>query len=375
MRHAVALVPGFLGFDHVGAWTYWADRFLAGLRAHLEAQRGGPIAVVPVPAPPLGSLAERQRALRRSLKALDDTSLDGPYRWHLVGHSTGGVDAAMLARTDALADGSDGSIFSEQQLLPRFDLASITTIAAPHYGTCLALAPIAELRRGHYSTTGLVELAAAAVAVAARGDDQLSTRIKFAIGSALEGSTAKFLYDLLANDRLARDLRPSVCATLTSTPNRRTDVPIFCIATMAPPPTPDLPDRLFRDLWTFTQIEALQAQPRPPAVAWRSMPSIVAVTQAIPSTIGPRDNDGVVSTDRQVDCDGPNASFAGLVLADHGDVIGLYRRTDPLAADPDNPRKGVIEPGLLTSGSKFGDDEFFRLLALVAKGILSRMPP
>jgi hypothetical protein len=374
MRHAVALVPGFLGFDHVGAWTYWADRFLAGLRAHLEAQRGGPIAVVPVPAPPLGSLAERQRALRRSLKGLDDTSLDGPYRWHLVGHSTGGVDAAMLARTDALADGSDGSTFSTQELLPRFDLASITTIATPHYGTCLALAPIAELRRGHYTSAGLLEAAEAVVGVVARGDGQLSTRVKFALGSALEGSTAKFLYDLLANDRLARDLRPSVCSALTAAPNRRTDVPIFCVATTTPPPTPELPDRLFRDLWTFTQIEALRAQPRPPAVSWSSMPAIAAVGQAVPLTIGPQDNDGVVSTDRQVDCHGPNASFAGLVLADHGDVIGLYRRTDPLAADPGDPRRGVIEPGLLTSGSKFGDDEFFRLLALVAKGILGRMP-
>jgi hypothetical protein len=374
MRHAVALVPGFLGFDHVGAWTYWADRFLAGLRAHLEAHRAGPIAVVPVPAPPLGSLAERQRALRRSLKALDDTSLDGPYRWHLVGHSTGGVDAAMLARTDALAEGSDGSVFSTQELLPRFDLASITTIATPHYGTCLALAPIAELRRGHYTSEGVLEAAQAVVGVVARGDGQLSTRVKFGLGSALEGSTLQFLYDLLANDRLARDLRPSVCTALAMAPNRRADVPIFCVATMTPPPTPALPDRLFRDLWTFTQIEALEAQPRPPIVAWDSMPAIASRGQVVPRTVGPRDSDGVVSTDRQVDCHGPNASFAGLVLGDHGDVLGLYRRVDPLAADPDHPKRGVIEPGLLTSGSQFGDDEFFRLLALVAKGILSRIP-
>ena len=27
MTHAVALIPGFLGFDHLGDRTYFADRF------------------------------------------------------------------------------------------------------------------------------------------------------------------------------------------------------------------------------------------------------------------------------------------------------------------------------------------------------------
>ena len=42
---AVALVPGFFGFDHHGETTYFADRFVAGLRSVLEA-RG--LAGVPV---------------------------------------------------------------------------------------------------------------------------------------------------------------------------------------------------------------------------------------------------------------------------------------------------------------------------------------
>jgi hypothetical protein len=54
--------------------------------------------------------------------------------------------------------------------------------------------------------------------------------------------------------------------------------------------------------------------------------------------------------------------FACLVLGDHGDVLGRYRREDRLDGS-------VLDPGLLTSGANFGDDEFFALLGVIAGGI------
>jgi hypothetical protein len=67
-----------------------------------------------------------------------------------------------------------------------------------------------------------------------------------------------------------------------------------------------------------------------------------------------RSNDGVVNTMRQV-----RGTLGALVVGDHGDVIGRYRRVDPLDQEP-------IDPGLLTSRANFGDDHFFALLAQIA---------
>jgi hypothetical protein len=77
-----------LGFDHVGNWTYWADRFRAALRGQLEAQRENPIPVVPLPAPPIGSLAARQKSILRVLSDLDKV-MGGP----LSGTSSGTAQA------------------------------------------------------------------------------------------------------------------------------------------------------------------------------------------------------------------------------------------------------------------------------------------
>jgi pimeloyl-ACP methyl ester carboxylesterase len=89
-----------VGFNHRRGTTYFADRFVAGLRTRLEHRFGGPFPVVPVSTLPIGSLAERQEKLLADLNELD-RRLDYPI-WHLLGHSTGGVDAAMLARTRRL---------------------------------------------------------------------------------------------------------------------------------------------------------------------------------------------------------------------------------------------------------------------------------
>jgi hypothetical protein len=55
VMHGIALVPGFLGFDHAGEMTYYADRFIAGLRASIEAKVERSVFVAPVSLPPIGS--------------------------------------------------------------------------------------------------------------------------------------------------------------------------------------------------------------------------------------------------------------------------------------------------------------------------------
>ncbi len=266
-----------------------------------------------------------------------------------------------------MVEGSSGSEFSTENWHVDH-IRTVTTIATPHYGTCLALSDVASITWRHRLTlSGLRQLATAGFDAAA---GLSPSRIKFALGSAFEGSTVQFLAHLLTNDLLARDLVPEVTVRLTGTNNRRTDIPIFSIATVTPKPPPDYkPDPLFRDLWNFTAEKALVALAKPPPLP--AIPvTIASDPTAIPTRIGPEDNDGVVNTDRQFDGSPTGLTTGGptgLVLGDHGDVLGLYRRSDLLD-------RTVIEPGLLTSGAAFGDNEFFKLIALTASGIARNIP-
>jgi pimeloyl-ACP methyl ester carboxylesterase len=364
VMHGVALVPGFLGFDHAGEMTYYADRFIAGLRASIEAKVERSVFVAPVSLPPIGSFAERQEVLLGELERLEKEA--GRLRWHLVGHSTGGVDAALLARTTRLAyDGDRGSHFTSKPLFVE-RLRSVTTISAPHYGTCLTRAPLpAATKAGHVGLEGrikgLVELPALALDVAQR--DDLLERLSFARGS-VGRKAASFSWQLLFADKLARDLDPDVAVKLTNdteTRRKTNEVPVFSIASMVPTLVPgQTGDRLFEALWTWTQIKAEGARPQPASLLSGPAKLIASDRAMLPDPgdrIDDRANDGVVNTNRQV-----FGNFAGLVLADHGDVLGRYRRVDALDGS-------VLDPGLLTSGANFGDDEFFALLGVIAGGI------
>jgi pimeloyl-ACP methyl ester carboxylesterase len=358
--HRIALVPGFLGFDHSGGLTYFADRFIAGLRAAVEARVDASVPVTPVSVPAIGSLKERQEALLGALRQLDDCDR---HSWHLVGHSTGGLDSALLLREHKLAYGDEGSCFSKDALsAPKIE--SVTTIAAPHYGTCITRAPVVEVTKPGASlgekaegVFGLPELVFDALQ-----RDKKKARFSFGTG-AIGSSSAEFFSHLLFGNKLLRDLDPNVAAKLTTTQNvKLTKVPVLSIATLAPDPQQEkTSDHLFALLWKLTQLKAQDAAP-PPLQLLADGPSVRIASDlaALPAStaIGPRESDGVVNTNRQV-----AGTFAGLVYADHCDVFGRYRRTDPF----DN---GVLDPGLLTSGANFGDDQFFKLIELVAAGIV-----
>jgi pimeloyl-ACP methyl ester carboxylesterase len=372
---AVALVPGFFGFDHRGESTYFADRFVAGLRAVLEANGIARVPVLSVSTLGIAGLRKRQADLLRELRALETPTdgyprLGGRRTWHLVGHSTGGVDAALLLRETPLAParapgettlGAEG--WGEwNDLVQR--ISSVTTLAAPHFGTGLADSPLARFACGHPSLPAAWDLVAAAADLLRRGD--LSSRIRFAM-SATPGVAKMpyFLLQMALMNELARDLSPEVLGPISARPVRRSaEGRVFSVATVAPRPGAGHPDKLFRDMWRWTHDG--RTKPASPAVARASRLDDLALR--LPSQrdiclppIDAGDNDGVVSTECQV-----LGELIGLVVGDHVDVLGRYRRSSLIDAK-------VIDPGLLTSGAEFGDDEFFGLLVLIGERIAAML--
>ncbi|HEX7477614.1 MAG TPA: hypothetical protein VF331_07395 [Polyangiales bacterium] len=125
--HHVFLVPGFLGIENLGEFEYFQHvrDLLAqqlrglGLRVEIHGVRS------------YATSSVRKRTLRLLETIVehaggDDTPL------HLVGHSTGGLDARLLCTPDARLGGTADTTAIAARV------RSIVTIACPHRGTPLA---------------------------------------------------------------------------------------------------------------------------------------------------------------------------------------------------------------------------------------------
>lgn len=125
-RHRVYLVPGFFGFAYIGEFKYFAH-----VRDVLEpelAAHGLEVEVHYVRTRPTASI--RRRA-QRLYETVAETSRDGDLV-HLVGHSSGGLDARLLASPGVdLGSGIDAEPIARR-------IRSIVALATPHRGTPLA---------------------------------------------------------------------------------------------------------------------------------------------------------------------------------------------------------------------------------------------
>jgi triacylglycerol lipase len=125
--HHVFLVPGFFGFANLGNLVYFAH-----VREALVTRlghRGLQVAVHAVPTDPTASLPARARKL---LDAIETAGVGQQDDVHLVGHSTGGLDARLLASPGvALPDTT-----SAEPLARR--VRTVVTVATPHRGTAVA---------------------------------------------------------------------------------------------------------------------------------------------------------------------------------------------------------------------------------------------
>ncbi len=127
MAHHVYLIPGFFGFANIGELKYFAH-----VREQLDAvfeRAGTAVDIHYVATLPTASLARRALRLANTIAA---TAGDGDQPIHLIGHSTGGLDARLVVspgvtlRTD----------HDFERLAAR--VRSVVSVASPHHGAPLA---------------------------------------------------------------------------------------------------------------------------------------------------------------------------------------------------------------------------------------------
>ena len=128
MTTHVYLSPGMFGFGDLASFSYFGH-----IQKAIEerfAARGRAVSVHVVDVHPTSSIRRRAIRLARTVK---DTAGDETSPIHIIGHSTGGLDARLVASPTVHLPG-----ISRDDLIWLARLRSITTMNAPHYGTPLA---------------------------------------------------------------------------------------------------------------------------------------------------------------------------------------------------------------------------------------------
>jgi pimeloyl-ACP methyl ester carboxylesterase len=379
-EHVVFLVPGLLGFENFSTFRYFSDRVTAALRAGLEQRLGTPVPVVALPTAPTASLAVRQQMLVRAIADRSDMLQlgDRPFSVHLIGHSTGGLDANHLTCTRPLAAASWSELDRRAPaLLER--VRSVVSIASPLQGACITRAPAARLL-SHRELRGLPQLLGllGKFAMSSLSDVELGDFLTSSLHEA--GKAARFVGELTRRWALLDDLDPSRSVPLTDLRREVVRRSFVTISGRAPlgedSVTP--PDSFFRALATRAAgwetgcaeegervLSAVRALQRACGPANDNM-IIAANGVHLPSPIDAGHNDGVVNSARQLLDPQDPEELAAIVVADHFDVVGYYDRSIWTVDDAGREQAQHVLAGLLHSGSHFRDDQFFELYSRIA---------
>lgn len=365
-ENAVVLIPGFFGFGRLGNFYYFADRVAACLRGGAENAFGKPTPAMGLATVPAGSLAERQQFLLRQL-ALVDRVLGRPARYHLVGHSAGGVDAELL-RAESPLGTKPWTELDPHQVRAR--ITTITTIASPHYGTYLADSGVVGLLRNPLEHLKSVpEASAVALQLAKLAVERPVVHEALIAGVQGWSDSARFLMSLLSDEKLLGDLRPEAMERTRRERPPVLKVPVTCLVTAVPdtPVVEEDKERKPDDFFAWLQKLTGHVRGTPSAAAEANLQELRAyggpIVRNPKAQVPPfelRTSDGVVNSMSQI-LRTAGARLGGVILADHGDVIGHYDRQDPLTHGTH------INDGIFRSGSGFGDDQFFALYGEVAR--------
>ncbi len=379
LLHRIYLSPGFFGFGKLGAFDYFEhveSELVHQLRAAGDEARTHVLNVLP-------TASIRRRACKLGELIAETAGPEGPI--HIIGHSTGGLDARVIVSPDA-----DVGLPPELLAwLPR--VASVTTLNAPHYGTPMAsFFSTVQGQRWLYVLSALTYVAlvvgapplsiASTLLVAMRQLqgvlgldvrllDRVAESLLRVVDDARSDEIRNFIESILNDQGAVIQLMPESMDLFRAGINDRPGVRYQCVATMAPPPNPKGFFRSLKNPWETLSTAIFAAQysitsrydERYPCAARDVDDEAEAVFQRSVSRVpGARANDGVVPTLSQV---WGHLVWAG--YADHLDVLGHFRgRNAEMSA------KGRHNDWLI-SGSEFNEEKFKTMMSRVADGIVA----
>lgn len=384
MRQHVYFSPGMFGFGRLGSYNYFAHvqrelavRFAAGGHE-----------LVPHVIDDLPTASVRRRATRLAELVSQTATDDAPI--HLLGHSTGGLDARLVASPARCAPPAE-----TLDWLPR--LRSVTMMNTPHFGTPLAsffttsngqrmLAALSVLTVAGLSL-GSKPLAATSVLLGCltgtgaylpfklRILDRFVESVVGMIDDARSPEVRTFLSAIHDDQGSMLQLSPESMDLVAAGFEDRPGVLYQATASMAPSPQPRSwletlghPARAV-SLSLFFALHRLTADhdERYPCAAvrgvapWSSEGTEGMLAAVLPSGTPLEANDGVVPIRSQL---WGTLVWAG--LADHLDVLGHFRDD----RDPDTIAPELRHCDWLTSGSQFDRSRFADLMDAIASGMM-----
>jgi pimeloyl-ACP methyl ester carboxylesterase len=366
--HHVLLIPGFFGFGKFGELSYFS-----GVKEAIEASfaaLGLSVTVTEVPTLPMASIRLRAARVRDTLAAVAARA-DGPI--HLIGHSTGGLDARLaIAPTASLPSAQPFTAYDRVQTL--------VTVCTPHYGTPVATyftRPIGRflirtlgrylvfmLERGRMPLKIMLRLGYWVVRLRdpfrkrRNAFDYLYDKLLSDLSEARRLELATFLRAVVDDQSLLFQLTPAGCDLL----NAGTADPKIAYASVVARATPPSFRNAWRSLWDLYAQLMFPVYAFMHRIARRDALGNPALSELQRLQLGQNalavplrpDSDGVVPTLSQVW--GPVLYFA---QADHLDVVGQYGLSSDAGATGD----------WIPSYSPFGREQFLELWSTVARFI------
>jgi len=373
-RHALYLIPGFFGFANLGRLRYFVhvDQFLR----ERCAERGIDARVHVVHTHPTASLPARAALV---IETLARTLGRGEVA-HLIGHSTGGVDARL-----ATAPGVElPTELDIERLAGR--VRSVVGISSPQHGTPLAAALTARrgqellallslvtsyvLRFGSLPLSVLTGFSALFTPNPRRRRegtlfDDLSERLLADFSTVRRRAVARLLREVGEDQSLLLQLTPEAMDLFAATVRQRPGVRYGSVVTRSRPPSVGTTLAAGLDAGSqaihaiYAAIYRASAQTPPSVMPHADAAQRRALTRAFGKLPGAHANDGIVPTRSQV-----HGQVIAAVRGDHLDVIGHFN--DPSTEPP--------HFDWLTTGSGFSRAHFASVWEQVLDFVLESAP-
>ena len=372
--HHVYLIPGLFGFGKLAGYDYF-EHVERALTARFAAA-GAALRITVVSTPPTASIAYRASMLAQEI-ARSGPEPDAPV--HLIGHSTGGLDARILMTPNVrLPVARDALAWTSQ-------VRSVVSVNAPHYGTPLAgyfttvagtrmlyllsLLTVATLSIGKLplslfsALVGSINNLDERLGVQIRLIDELTAQVLRFVGDEARGQIQDYLRHVKLDQGGIMQLMPEVMELFNATVVDHPNVRYGCVATAAPAPGPRRLMAAVKSpigaihLAVYTTVYgfASRAAARYPyAVPDAEQEKVLAA--ALPDGVRSQHVDGIVPT---------LSMLWGELLwcgsADHLDIVGHFGDFEK------RPRTHV---DWLRSGANFGTRDFAAMTDALAAFLL-----